>query len=931
MSSDHQDDEEHADLPIDDSPVDAADSADGYGLDSTDEQPRRRASPPHLLGSARIRPIGGEHEIEPLGTEGTYSLAGNDPPQHVPITAPISPRAAARVAEANEPHDERPPPERSRRKRRSTWQDFRARMSCNLIVFVSSLCVMVLELTASRLIADDVGQSLYTWTSVIGVVLAGITIGNLLGGWLADRFASRTLIPSLLFAASVLCVLVLVLDETISGMDRGEMGWQTWIVVVTASLFLAPAVALGTIAPPVAALALRHSVRDGSTVGNVYAWGALGSIVGTFLTGFYLVDHLGSRSIIWLTSGTLAATAALCAAGMWAFRAAICLGWLQFLTFVALSTSATRENLAEWGRGIGRGLSIGASETTRTKRVDWWASTFGELGADFRQLGLTLRLRDDADPTEYRDESNYATIRVTWDPGGETKSMRIDKLVHSRWNPSVPIRPQARYERIYAGVTEAAAAQRDVWTGTALSRLPAGCTVDDLPAYVRFDSVTGRLELRGAMTSVRFDELLALSEHADYLRAVRELRRASRSPSRTGFSEVPLETLPEGTSLTGLAVVHDRTNGRLRAFHPVDDDSYAALLDRSEDAEYVRALERLLVESRGVRTFFIGGGGFVMPRWIDARFPGETRIDVAELDPAVVLAARRAFGLPSPDRSRIVTHIGDARQIVDDFLREHSGSGDPPSFDFVYGDAFNDYGVPWHLTTREFAERIRSLLAEDGVYLVNLIDQLPRTEFPAAGEGYAGRVPPDLYESVGAVAEWSPCPAPFEGFEVRNDGTEERPDWRFAVRGVMSNGLQDALRQAGEGNPLFVELVEELSERSQHAERGRFLGRFAATLADIFPCVYVFSSRAENPAAARDTLVVVASLRRLSLTNSPHVRLYWPGDPFAWRETAPETHDVRTGGQWDAVIGLADGLVLTDDFAPVDNLLLPLLQDPGSH
>src|SRR5512135_2326822 len=64
----------------------------------------------------------------------------------------------------------------------------------NLIVFISSFCTMVLELVAGRIIAPYVGVSLYTWTSVIGVVLAGISLGNYLGGRLADRWASLRLL-----------------------------------------------------------------------------------------------------------------------------------------------------------------------------------------------------------------------------------------------------------------------------------------------------------------------------------------------------------------------------------------------------------------------------------------------------------------------------------------------------------------------------------------------------------------------------------------------------------------------------------------------------------------------------------------------------------------------------------------------------------------
>jgi hypothetical protein len=82
-------------------------------------------------------------------------------------------------------------------------------MGCNLIVFVSSVCVMVLELTASRLIAKHVGSSLYTWTSVIGVVLAGITVGNFVGGWMADRFDREKILGRLFLLASVASLSVL--------------------------------------------------------------------------------------------------------------------------------------------------------------------------------------------------------------------------------------------------------------------------------------------------------------------------------------------------------------------------------------------------------------------------------------------------------------------------------------------------------------------------------------------------------------------------------------------------------------------------------------------------------------------------------------------------------------------------------------------------
>ena len=71
---------------------------------------------------------------------------------------------------------------------------------------------MVIELVAGRLVAPLVGNSLYTWTSIIGVILAGISLGNYIGGRLADRYASRRFlgVTFLLAALGSLSVLLLV-------------------------------------------------------------------------------------------------------------------------------------------------------------------------------------------------------------------------------------------------------------------------------------------------------------------------------------------------------------------------------------------------------------------------------------------------------------------------------------------------------------------------------------------------------------------------------------------------------------------------------------------------------------------------------------------------------------------------------------------------
>jgi len=141
------------------------------------------------------------------------------------------------------------------------------------IVFVSSACSMVLELVAGRIIAPYVGVSLYTWTTVIGVVLAGISLGNFLGGWLADRWASARLLGLTFLLGGLACFIILAVDALGPNLP-GAWPVVIQILALTTALFFLPSTILGGISPVVAKLAVQDLARTGSTVGRIYAAGA---------------------------------------------------------------------------------------------------------------------------------------------------------------------------------------------------------------------------------------------------------------------------------------------------------------------------------------------------------------------------------------------------------------------------------------------------------------------------------------------------------------------------------------------------------------------------------------------------------------------------------------------------------------------------------
>jgi len=173
-------------------------------------------------------------------------------------------------------------------------------------VFLASGVLLVLEITAGRLIAPYVGVSLYTWTSVIGVILAGLSLGNWLGGVWADRGASELAAGvTLLLAGLASIAVLLVLTAVAPAIQRSELGLLEASFLFVLSLFFVPALLLGIPTPLLTTLALRLDARSGHVVGRMHALAALGSIAGTFVAGYWLIQYFGTRMVTVFSGGLL--------------------------------------------------------------------------------------------------------------------------------------------------------------------------------------------------------------------------------------------------------------------------------------------------------------------------------------------------------------------------------------------------------------------------------------------------------------------------------------------------------------------------------------------------------------------------------------------------------------------------------------------------
>jgi predicted membrane-bound spermidine synthase len=179
-----------------------------------------------------------------------------------------------------------------------------------VIAFTASFCTLVIEIVAGRILAPFVGVSLYTWTSIIGVVLAGISIGAYLGGKLADRFPNRRTLGWLLMLSGIAALSSSPLTNLIASHSFPlPLMWR--ILLVATLIFFVPSCLLGMISPVVVKLAIRNLEKVGNVVGKIYAFSTLGSILGTFATGFFLISWMGTRNIILAMGVILILTAIL--------------------------------------------------------------------------------------------------------------------------------------------------------------------------------------------------------------------------------------------------------------------------------------------------------------------------------------------------------------------------------------------------------------------------------------------------------------------------------------------------------------------------------------------------------------------------------------------------------------------------------------------
>jgi spermidine synthase len=186
------------------------------------------------------------------------------------------------------------------------------------MVFVAGIVTMALEFAASRLIVPVFGSSIYTWGSLIGVILSGLSLGYYAGGRLADRkdagfikFCSIIFsaglyiifVPSLIAPAAIGISTYIASSTTLSTISDNSSNHNDYgryaCLLATFLLLLTPTFLLGIVSPYAVKLTTKSLSRLGNMAGNLYSLSTIGSIVGTFLTVFVLIPIFELKYVIY--------------------------------------------------------------------------------------------------------------------------------------------------------------------------------------------------------------------------------------------------------------------------------------------------------------------------------------------------------------------------------------------------------------------------------------------------------------------------------------------------------------------------------------------------------------------------------------------------------------------------------------------------------
>lgn len=801
-------------------------------------------------------------------------------------------------------------------------------VSVGAIIFCANAAMLVLQLVAGKLLDPFIGSSLETWTSIIGVFLAGIALGNGFGGKLADRYPTPRTLTILLALGAGTALWMLVFPGLLSSSGMYKLlPLNPRIPILAAVLCLPAGFVLSLLTPLAIKLGLPDVGHTGRVAGLIFSLSTLGCLIGNYLTGFYLIPTLTLNMLVLVATCVLLALAGISLlmvrtpasepgafatggvpepeatattgtsdgvggalpvgkkveegseninphafpdirqAYLVVFLASFC-GMTLELTAARVLAQAVGVSLFTWTGVIGVMLAgtalgnfMGGQLADRARHTSaWLAGAAVLLGTVV--LAFTLALASEYDRelpvvehalgiqprswAKYRHlsdrefEEQRPVLRIFLEQGLPTllphlrRSLVMGTLIgtllgailaygtirvltrnqdDTPHNPRYPLAATlcgggatiivffvalsllTRYELF---TTWEPIAQVVMWTFT-LFFLPMFMLGLVSPQVIRLAvpdvSHVGRVAGRvyawstvGAIVGTfvtGYFLLSAIGMNGTILVVGLILIGTSLLVAKVWEHNLLLYlfSIALGGIVGGFILLgFERRDGSIATvesnyytikvgggpprtpegalslhldhlLHSVVDPDNPTYLYYTHEHIQMEFLWLARADSPEPKALVIGGGGYTFPRCALALMP-EASVDVVEIDPKVTRVAKAHLGLKDHPHLHI-THM-DGRQFV-------SERAAPGSYDLVVQDAVNDLSVPGHLMTKEYNDAVKAVLKPGGVYLLTIIDSV--------GEGKLWKA------AMATLAKSFPHVDLLTAHYVPEGGTPEGDDW----------------------------------------------------------------------------------------------------------------------------------------------------------
>jgi hypothetical protein len=166
--------------------------------------------------------------------------------------------------------------------------------------FLEGGALMAFEILSGKLYTPFLGSSIYVWTSILTLTLAGLALGYRIGGKLSVTQPVKYLKVALILASLTVALSIVSTAPILEGMLDMEV--RTASLLGGIAILFVPVTAMGMVSPLIVGILNKNGLALSMASGLVYGIGTFGGIVLLLLTTFVFIPAIGVSSSTLLMS-----------------------------------------------------------------------------------------------------------------------------------------------------------------------------------------------------------------------------------------------------------------------------------------------------------------------------------------------------------------------------------------------------------------------------------------------------------------------------------------------------------------------------------------------------------------------------------------------------------------------------------------------------